>query len=117
MPSLLPLTNQAFSTPTPLLPHLRNHSPHPLSTSRLPIPHQISPLLLLGNLTSLQAIDLSSNNITGVIPSSLGSLEDLMSLHLQSNKFEGDIPISLQNLLGLVTMDLGNNFFTGTIPF
>jgi Leucine-rich repeat (LRR) protein len=46
-------------------------------------------------LTNLVTLGLSSNQLTGTIPSSLGSMTWLTSLHLSNNQFMGTFPSSL----------------------
>ncbi|KAI9388742.1 hypothetical protein POPTR_009G112061v4 [Populus trichocarpa] len=99
-----------------------------------------SNLALLGNLTQLIELDLSFNNLSGRIPSSLANLVNLNWLDLSSNNFKGQIPdflgsltqlqrlfLSDNQLLGpispqisslpyLTSLMLSDNLFTGTIP-
>jgi|GEM_PF-1566016 len=71
----------------------------------------------LENLTELTTLDLSYNNFSGNIPSALFNLSSLNALDLSFNKFSGAIPnVSLTGLNNLSTMDLSNNQLTGTIP-
>jgi len=51
----------------------------------------------LGNLTQLTGLFLDSNQLTGVIPSSLGNLTSLNYLFLHNNRLTG-VPSSLKNL-------------------
>ncbi len=69
------------------------------------------------NLTELTTLDLSNNNFSGNIPAALFNLSSLNTLDLSFNKFSGAIPnVSLTGLNNLSTMDLSNNQLTGTIP-
>jgi Leucine-rich repeat (LRR) protein len=43
----------------------------------------------IGNLSSLQALDLSVTQMNGIIPESIGKLSMLVSLRLGSNSWEG----------------------------
>nr|XP_034926649.1 receptor-like protein 9DC3 [Populus alba] len=70
----------------------------------------------LGNLPHLTSLDLSHNNFSGQIPSSLGNLTQLTSLDLSGNYFSGQIPSSLGNLTQLTSLDLSFNNFSGQIP-
>ncbi|KAJ4833563.1 hypothetical protein Tsubulata_018772, partial [Turnera subulata] len=45
-----------------------------------------------GNLISMDALDLSSNKLSGPIPKSLEKLQYLKDLNLSSNRFRGEIP-------------------------
>ncbi|TVT98259.1 hypothetical protein EJB05_56479 [Eragrostis curvula] len=70
----------------------------------------------LGELKSLQYLELYSNNITGTIPDELGNLTNLVSLDLYLNNFTGYIPESLGQLLKLRFLDLSNNNLMGEVP-
>eukprot|EP01018_Ginkgo_biloba_P025682 Gb_11073 [translate_table: standard] len=70
----------------------------------------------LGNLSSLERLDLSNNSLGGHIPSQLGRLSHLSDLRLKMNQLEGTIPSSLSNCQNLVTLTLSNNNLTGLIP-
>ena len=67
-------------------------------------------------LGSLQELDLSSNRLTGTIPTELGNLSSLTELGLSHNRLDGTIPSKLGGLSNLVTLDLSGNLLTGTIP-
>ncbi|KAK9016535.1 hypothetical protein V6N11_079031 [Hibiscus sabdariffa] len=62
------------------------------------------------------ALDLSSMDLTGTIPSQLGNLSFLVSLNIRQNSFHGSLPTELTNLHRLKHLDFGNNSFGGEIP-
>jgi hypothetical protein len=73
--------------------------------------------LELGNL------DLSNNELTGTIPSTIGNLKRLSTLNLSNNLLEGELPASFEDtgyFLGqhfLVLLDLsGNENLSGVLP-
>ena len=59
---------------------------------------------------------LSSESLTGSIPSSLGSLLELTHLNLSNNSLTGDIPAELGSLHNLEELRLSGNALTGCIP-
>ncbi|CAN1312416.1 Probable LRR receptor-like serine/threonine-protein kinase At1g74360 [Linum perenne] len=69
-----------------------------------------------GNLTDIQALDLSFNRLTGSIPSSLGELKYLLWLMLANNTLSGRIPSELGRCNSLLWLNLSNNRLSGTIP-
>ncbi|OMP06180.1 hypothetical protein CCACVL1_01688 [Corchorus capsularis] len=70
----------------------------------------------IGNCSFLKVLDLGNNNLSGVIPDSLGQLLQLKSLHLNNNNnLTGSIPPSFYNLSSLETLDLGSNSLSGNI--
>ncbi|KAK9129874.1 hypothetical protein Sjap_010361 [Stephania japonica] len=68
------------------------------------------------NLTNLNSLLLSRNNLTGIIPSALGRLSSLAVLDLGHNSFTGPIPTSFANLGNLSSLDLSFNYLSGSIP-
>ena len=66
-----------------------------------------------GRVTS---VDLTSNNLSGSIPSELGSLLSLSELFASGNQLTGSIPATIGNLTNLLSLRLSNNQFTGSIP-
>lgn len=64
----------------------------------------------------LRRLDLSENEFSGQIPSSLGNITQLYALYLQNNHLTGTIPLSLGNLSYLQELDLSQNHLNGTIP-
>ncbi|XVF78915.1 hypothetical protein PTKIN_Ptkin14bG0176400 [Pterospermum kingtungense] len=95
----------------------------------------------IGNLRSLEVLDLSSSKLKGSVPAALGNLTRLSYLDLSENLFHGpisfsfsnfkqlshldlflchlngSIPTSLGNLTQLIHLSLGNNQFSGPFPF
>ena len=55
----------------------------------------------LGNLASLEGLDLHDNDLSGEIPPELGSLANLENLDLHENDLSGEIPPELGNLASL----------------
>ncbi|TYJ38682.1 hypothetical protein E1A91_A04G008800v1 [Gossypium mustelinum] len=96
---------------------------------------------LICNVISLQILDLSHNNLSGIIPQCFGNLSNSLEfLNLKKNKFYGTIPPtfakgcylsnlnlngnllegpltpSILNCQGLEVLDLGNNKINDTFP-
>ena len=65
------------------------------------------------NLTSLIAMDVSGNDLTGNIPSSIGSLPLLQRLNLSYNELSGTFPGEIESLNNLTSVDVSNNQLTG----
>jgi hypothetical protein len=68
------------------------------------------------NLVELKVLDLSSNAMTGAIPSEIGLLYNLESLHLHSNAFNGTIASQIGSLTRLKELQLQNNQLSGSVP-
>src|SRR6185312_13351010 len=66
-----------------------------------------------GDITFL---DLSVNNLTGTIPTSIGNLKGLNALFLSWNNLTGSIPPTLGDLPNIQTLYLFQNRLTGGIP-
>ncbi|KAL5713736.1 hypothetical protein ACHQM5_015788 [Ranunculus cassubicifolius] len=72
--------------------------------------------LEVGDLKSLEYMDVSENKMSGEIPLTLGGCSSLEYLYLQGNFFQGPIPSSLASLKGLEDVDLSRNNISGEIP-
>ncbi|KAM5582439.1 receptor-like protein 3 [Rosa sericea] len=62
------------------------------------------------------AMDLKSNNISGIIPIEIGQLRLLRHLDLSNNNFSGNIPEQISNIKNMETLYLSNNHLSGKIP-
>ncbi|GJP82987.1 hypothetical protein CLOP_g13199, partial [Closterium sp. NIES-67] len=60
--------------------------------------------------------DLSSNSITGSIPSSITSLTQLVFLNIGGNLLDGSIPDSLDSMVVLMNLNMSGNHLKGSIP-
>ena len=67
-------------------------------------------------LTALEELNLSGNELSGAIPSTIGDLLGLIDLWLWGNQLSGSIPSTIGNLSSLVRLDLGGNQISGPIP-
>ncbi|CAO2147918.1 unnamed protein product [Urochloa humidicola] len=65
---------------------------------------------------SLQTLQLSFNNLTGIIPASLGNITSLTKLSCVSNSLEDHIPIEFSDLSGLQFLYLAMNRLDGRFP-
>ena len=71
----------------------------------------------IGLLRTLEAIDLSFNNLSGTIDASIfRNLPDLTVVNLAENQFEGEIPADLLEMPSLKEVTMFGNRFKGTIP-
>ncbi|WVZ14154.1 hypothetical protein V8G54_011720, partial [Vigna mungo] len=67
-------------------------------------------------MNSLVYLDLSHNNFSGKIPTSMGWLLHLQALLLRNNNLVEGIPFSIKNCTQLVMLDLSENKLSGSIP-
>ncbi|KAI5570064.1 hypothetical protein POPTR_011G055200v4 [Populus trichocarpa] len=73
---------------------------------------------LVRNLTKLRELDLSSVDMSLVVPSSLMNLSSsLSSLKLNDCRLQGKLPSSMGKFKHLQYLDLGENNLTGPIPY
>ncbi|CAN6710990.1 unnamed protein product [Malus baccata var. baccata] len=68
------------------------------------------------DLVGLVSLNLSRNNLTGQITPKIGKLQALDLLDLSNNQIHGTIPTSLFGISGLGKLDLSNNHLSGKIP-
>ncbi|XP_035540276.1 receptor-like protein EIX2 [Juglans regia] len=68
------------------------------------------------NLTELVALNLSRNNLSGLITPKIGLLRNLQSLDLSRNQLYGEIPMSISNISFLSQLNLFANNLSGKIP-
>lgn len=69
------------------------------------------------NISSLESVDMTSNNFSGTLPSTMGNnLSNLEYLFLNNNSLTGNIPESISNSSKLITISLHSNKFGGPIP-
>lgn len=73
------------------------------------------PAGVLENLDSLEALDISGNAFTGVLPSGLVNNKNLQILRLAGNQFSGNLPSGLCALARLRELDLSNNQITDSL--
>ncbi|CAO2821332.1 unnamed protein product [Amaranthus hypochondriacus] len=74
------------------------------------IPHDI------GNMLSLSYLNLSFNNLEGSISSNIGNMSSLSYLDLSFNNLEGSISSNIGNMSSLSYLDLSSNSLEGLIP-
>ncbi|KAJ9701135.1 hypothetical protein PVL29_006469 [Vitis rotundifolia] len=70
----------------------------------------------ISSLSRLEFLNLSCNNLMGSIPEKIGRMEALESLDLSRNHLSGEIPPSMTNLSFLSHLNLSYNNFSGRIP-
>jgi len=70
----------------------------------------------LGNCKNLTYINLSWNKFVGLIPTELGKLVSLVILNLSHNNLEGPLPLQLSNCTKMDRFDVGFNFLNGSLP-
>jgi len=70
----------------------------------------------ISNLHSLKFLNLSWNHLSGSIPKDIGDLKFLESLDFSLNQLTGTIPSSITNLTSLSSLNLSSNHLSGEIP-
>lgn len=69
----------------------------------------------IGNLTSLELLELSDNYLFGTIPDSITKLTKLTQLELYNNSLTGKIPVGFGNLTNLAYFDVSTNNLKGDL--
>ena len=70
----------------------------------------------LFHLSALQSLNLSRNQLIGKLPLEIGGMKNLESLDLSRNLLSDEIPQSISNLTFLGVLNLSYNHFSGQIP-
>ncbi|CAN6840115.1 unnamed protein product [Brassica oleracea] len=70
-----------------------------------------------GILGYMYGMDLSNNQLRGIIPTELGNLSKLRALNLSHNLLSGSIPSSFSNLKDIESLDHSYNVLHGSIPY
>ncbi|XP_023877876.2 receptor-like protein EIX2 [Quercus suber] len=68
------------------------------------------------SLLELVVLNVSKNNLIGKIPQTIGQLKQLESFDMSRNRFLGEIPSSMSELQFLSRLDLSFNNLSGKIP-
>ncbi|KAI3989149.1 hypothetical protein MKX01_033185 [Papaver californicum] len=100
------------TVPTNVFQHMSSLTEINLSENQLSggIPSSID------KLVSLKRLELHHNNFSGSIPNTIGYLKNLVYLILSNNQISGYIPTSISKLKFLNSVYLSNNKLTGSIP-
>ncbi|KAK3152487.1 hypothetical protein QOZ80_2BG0159630 [Eleusine coracana subsp. coracana] len=61
-------------------------------------------------------LHLSHNSLSGTLPSEVGSLKNVAELDFSSNKISGEIPTSIEECQSLEYLNASGNLLQGTIP-
>ncbi|VFQ44808.1 hypothetical protein [Desulfoluna butyratoxydans] len=70
----------------------------------------------LSQLSNLTSLDLSWNQLTGTLPENIGHMSQLRDLLLGGNQLSGPIPQSIGELTDLYSLQLDSNELKGIIP-
>ncbi|CAL9234376.1 unnamed protein product [Arabidopsis halleri] len=70
-----------------------------------------------GVLDYMYGMDLSNNELSGVIPTEIGDLSKVKALNLSHNFLSSSIPSSFSNLTDIESLDLSYNMLHGSIPY
>ncbi|ORX85837.1 L domain-like protein [Anaeromyces robustus] len=71
----------------------------------------------IGDLETLEELDLSKNNLSGSIPNNIANLKNLKQLNLNGNSLSGTLPYTMKDLSNLQRLNLnGNDELKGYAP-
>ncbi|CDP07950.1 unnamed protein product [Coffea canephora] len=70
----------------------------------------------IGNISSLQSINMDNNEFTGSIPSTIGKLTHLDRIYLEHNRLQGSIRAELCQMMMLGDLHLNENFLSCPTP-
>lgn len=135
--SYLNISSNEFSGPVPSLPVGSLQYVY-LASNKF---HGQIPARLVDLCSTLVELDLSTNQVSGMVPSGLSECSSMKLLDISSNRFSGELPIGifmemsslkklvlsfndfvgnlpeqLSKLVSLESLDLSSNNFTGSIP-
>ncbi|KAL0672819.1 hypothetical protein Bca4012_000800 [Brassica carinata] len=70
-----------------------------------------------GMIDYIYGMDLSNNELSGVIPAEIGDLPKVKVMNLSHNFLSSSIPSSFSNLKAIESLDLSYNMLDGSIPY
>lgn len=70
----------------------------------------------LGDIDTLEELNLENNLLEGPLPPNLGSLSNLREMFLSANNLTGTIPANFINLKNMTDLRIDGNPISGTIP-
>ncbi|XP_050212902.1 leucine-rich repeat receptor-like protein kinase PXC2 [Mercurialis annua] len=76
----------------------------------------VSTASLASSVRGLKLLDLSSNALSGEIPSEISGLSSLLHLNISRNRIFGSIPSSIGEFKMIQVVDFSNNKLSGRIP-
>lgn len=70
----------------------------------------------VGACGTLASLNLSSNRLTGTLPSDIWALNALRTLDLSGNAITGELPVGISKMFNLRELNLRSNGLTGSLP-